>query len=248
MSSLPCSIAKRRRVAAGVVGLLAIIAGPVLLAGCTTTDEVTGSVPTDFRQRHPIVLKESPRTVELFIGTKRGALTAAQRADVVAFARNWNHEATGGILIDLPAGTANEYAAANAAQEVRSILSAAGVPPQGIEARSYRPADPGKLATLKLSYPALIGSAGPCGLWPYDLGPTYDREHNENVEYWNFGCASQRNLAAMVDNPADLVQPRGETPSYTPRRTTVIEKYRTGQDPSTISNSGDKGKVSDVGK
>jgi pilus assembly protein CpaD len=30
----------------------------------------------------------------------------------------------------------------------------------------------------------------------------------------------------MVDNPADLVQPRGETPAYTMRRTTVMEKYR----------------------
>ena len=36
----------------------------------------------------------------------------------------------------------------------------------------------------------------------------------ENRPYWNFGCATQRNLAAMVDNPADLVQPRGEAPAY----------------------------------
>jgi pilus assembly protein CpaD len=194
------------------------------------------------------VLKESPRTVELLIGTKRGTLTAAQRADVLAFANEWNREATGGILIDLPAGTANEYAAAGAAREVRSILSAAGVPPQGIEVRPYRLADPGKLATLKLSYPAVVGSAGPCGLWPHDLGPTFDREHNENVEYWNFGCAYQRNLAAMVDNPADLVQPRGTTPVYTPRRTTAMEKYRAGQDPSAVYASPDKGKVSEVGK
>ena len=32
----------------------------------------------------------------------------------------------------------------------------------------------------------------------------------------------------MVDNPADLVQPRGETPADTTRRTTVVEKYRQG--------------------
>jgi pilus assembly protein CpaD len=52
----------------------------------------------------------------------------------------------------------------------------------------------------------------------------------------------------MVDNPADLVQPRGTTPAYTPRRTTAIEKYRAGQDPSTVYSSSDKGKVSEVGK
>ena len=38
--------------------------------------------------------------------------------------------------------------------------------------------------------PTMTADAGPCGLWPDDLGPTYDREHNENVQYWNFGCAS----------------------------------------------------------
>ncbi len=248
MSSSHDPVAKRRRAAASVIALLALVAGPSMLAGCNTTNEVAGAIPTDYRQRHPIVLRESPRTVELLIGSKRGTLTAAQRADVLAFAHEWNREATGGILIDLPAGTANEYAAASAVKEVRSILSAAGVPPQGVAVRPYHPADPGKLATLKLSYPAVVGSAGPCGLWPYDLGPTVDREHNENVEYWNFGCAYQRNFAAMIDNPADLVQPRGTTPAYTQRRTTAMEKYRAGQDPSTVYSSADKGKVSDVGK
>src|SRR5438270_766989 len=82
--------------------------------------------------------------------------------------------------------------------------------------------------TMPPNYPRMVASAGPCGLWPHDIGPTSDREHNENLEYWNFGCASQRNLAASVEDPADLVQPRGEQASYTPRRTTVVEKYRKG--------------------
>ena len=60
-----------------------------------------------------------------------------------------------------------------------------------------------------------------------------DRDYFENQPYWNLGCASQRNLAAMVDNPADLVQPRGETPAYTMRRTTVLDKYRQGESTAT---------------
>ena len=77
---------------------------------------------------------------------------------------------------------------------------------------------------------------------------SYDREHNENVHYWNFGCASQRNLAAMVENPADLVQPRGETPPYTGRRTTVLDKYHRGESSATVYPDKDQGKISDVGK
>jgi pilus assembly protein CpaD len=104
-----------------------------------------------------------------------------------------------------------------------------------------------RLATLRLHYPKVTADAGPCGLWPYDLGPTYDPEHFENRQYYNFD-AHQRNLAAMVDNPADLVQPRGESPSYTARRTTVLEKYRKGEATATVYPDASKGKVSEVGQ
>ena len=246
MSCTHLPVEKRR--GAGVGRLLAIIGCASMLAGCYTNDKMATPAAFDHRLRHPIAIKEGPRTVELFIGSNRGGLTGEQRADVLAFANAWRREATGGILIDLPAGTRNEVAAANAVHEVRSILSAAGVPPHAVDARPYRPADPGKLATLKLNYPTTVAEAGPCGLWPYDLGPTVHREHNENVEYWNLGCASQRNLAAMVANKHDLIQPRGEVPAYTGRRTTVLDKYHRGESTQTVDPDKDKGKISDVGK
>jgi pilus assembly protein CpaD len=84
-------------------------------------------------------------------------------------------------------------------------------------------------------------------MWPKDIGPTEDPEHFENKQYWNFGCASQHNLAAMVDNPHDLVQPRSETPPYTMRRTQVVEKYREGQSTATQYGNGTSAKISDFG-
>ncbi len=52
----------------------------------------------------------------------------------------------------------------------------------------------------------------------------------------------------MVDNPADLVQPRGESPAYTPRRTVVLEKYRKGEGTATTYPNADQGMISDVGR
>ena len=52
----------------------------------------------------------------------------------------------------------------------------------------------------------------------------------------------------MVENPADLVQPRGDTPAYAARRSTVLEKYRKGEPTNTRYEEKDKGKISDVGK
>ena len=72
------------------------------------------------------------------------------------------------------------------------------------------------MATIRLNYPKISAVAGPCGLWPEDLGPSIkNKSYFENKPYYNFGCAYQRNMAAMVDNPSDLVQPRSETPAYT---------------------------------
>jgi pilus assembly protein CpaD len=99
-----------------------------------------------------------------------------------------------------------------------------------------------------MNYSKLSADAGPCGQWPADLGPSIDSKDFTNRPYWNLGCATQRNLAAMVDNPADLVQPRGEAPAYTGRRSVAIDKYRKGESPAGAYEGYDKGKISDLGK
>ena len=218
------------------------------LAGCYTTREVTDTIPNDYRLRHPISIQEGERTVSLFIGNRRGTLTPAQRADTVALAHAWKREATGGIVIDVPAGAPNHRSAAEAAREVQALLFAAEVPPHVVSVRSYQPYNDDKLATLKVKYVRMTADAGPCGLWPKDLGPDSDPIWRENRPYWNLGCAYQRNIAAMVANPADLVQPRGEAPIYTARRTTVLDKYRKGESPATVYPNSNQGKISDVGK
>jgi pilus assembly protein CpaD len=246
MNSTAMAVAGRR---ANAIRLALITTCALALTGCyTAPQEISGSVASDVRQRHPIVIKEGPRTVDLFIGERRGTLNGSQRAEVLSFAAEWRREATGGILIDVPAGTSNAAAAANAAREVRAILTAAGVPANAVQQRESRPQSPAKLVTLRLHYPRMMADAGPCGMWPHDLGPTYEREHFENRQYWNFGCAQQRNLAAMVENPADLVQPRSEVPPYNGRRTTVLEKYRRGESTATQNPDADKGKISTVGQ
>ena len=238
------TIVKGGRVASRLAAVASLAA---MLAGCYTAAEKIEAVPSDYRQRHPITLQEGNRTVELFIGRSRGGLTPTQRADVLAFAHVWKREATGGVLIEVPSGTPNDRAADGAMHEVQSILIAAGVPGGAIAVRPYRSVDPNKLATMKLVYPKITAEAGPCGLWPHDLGPADFPAYDSNKPYWNLGCATQRNLAAMVDNPADLVQPRGETPAYSARRTVVLDKYRKGESTATAYPNESKAKISDVG-
>ena len=210
---------------------------------------VTASVPDDYRQRHLIRIQEANRSIVIFVGHARGGLSVPQREDVMGLAQTWVREGTGAIVADVPVDTPNARAAAASFRDIKAVLIAGGVPSRGVTLHQYRPDDPAALAPIRLSYSKITAVAGPCGLWPEDLGPSIlNGGYNENKQYYNFGCAYQRNMAAMVANPSDLVQPRPETPAYTARRTAAFGKYRKGDSTTTVYPESEKAKLSDTGK
>src|ERR1700682_2051724 len=243
-AQMPAVCHRVLRTASALVGLA------IALGACTHTEQAsTASVPGDYRLRHPIAIEEANRSVVIFVGHARGGLSASQRADVVGLAQAWLREGTGAISADVPVDTPNARAAADAFREARALLAAAGGAPRGSGVRRYHPDDARPLATIRLSYPKIAAVAGPCGLWPEDLGPSIkNKSYLENKQYYNFGCAYQRNMAAMVDNPSDLEQPRSEPPAYTARRTAAFEKYRKGTTTTAGYPESDKAKLSDTGK
>ena len=241
---IPVGRNRAYRIAGALVGLA------VVLGACTHTDDVVqASIPNDYRLRHPIAVHEADQSAVIFIGHARGGLSASQRADVMGLAQTWHQEATGAISADVPVDTPNARAAADSFRSIQALLASAGVPPRGIIVRRYRPDDQRQMAAIRLSYPKISAVAGPCGLWPEDIGPSIkNKGYYENKPYFNYGCAYQRNMAAMIDNPSDLVQPRPETPPYTVRRTEAFEKYRKGATTTTNYPEADRAKLSDTGK
>jgi pilus assembly protein CpaD len=239
--------ANRYRALAHVGALIGIA---VALGACRHTDDSpVASIPDDYRLRHPIAVQEADQSTVVFVGRGRGGLTATQRADVVGVAQTWLREGTGAISIDTPVDTPNARAAADSLREIQATFAAAGVPPRAVAVRQYRPEDPRHFAAIRINYARISAVAGPCGTWPEDLGPSInDKTYFDNKPYYNFGCSNQRNLAAMVDNPSDLVQPRAETPAYTERRDVAFEKYRKGLPTTTTYPEADMAKLSNVGK
>src|ERR1041384_5876528 len=96
------------------------------LAGCSAYGQaVVDAYPEDIRQRHPISLREGPKTLELFVGINRREPPPPEPAAPAALPPRGRRDAPGAILTECPPGPPTARAAHDAVAEVRSILAAA---------------------------------------------------------------------------------------------------------------------------
>ncbi|MFK0206878.1 CpaD family pilus assembly protein [Agrobacterium sp. NPDC090283] len=204
----------------GLVVVAALAAG--LLQGCARDPMTTNAIPDDYRTRHPITLSEAEHSLDIPVSASDSRLTTAMADNVRGFAQNYASMSTGIINIQTPSGSANSAAASRMAKQIRSTLSGAGVAPGKIMETRYAASPRGDASPIRLSYVAVTAMTGQCGQWPEDLS---DNTFG-NKNWYNFGCASQSNLAAQIANPMDLVGPRGMSPIDAERRAVVIDTYR----------------------
>ncbi|MEZ2130244.1 MULTISPECIES: CpaD family pilus assembly protein [unclassified Sinorhizobium] len=232
MVSVP---AKARQVSLSGLAVLAVITmGAGAISGCAAPRDslVTGSIADDYRQRHPIVLAEAEHSVDIPVASTDRGLTTGLRDTVGGFAQDYKAHATGTIEILSPQGSYNSTAVVALRKQIRRQLVANGIPSPKIVDSFYSAGGAGDAAPIRLRFVATTAVTHNCGQWPEDLGENSFANRN----WYNFGCASQNNLAAQVANPTDLIAPRAETPIDAQQRANVIDSYRTSQ--TTLSSGG----------
>jgi pilus assembly protein CpaD len=214
----------RTRFSAGrAVSLLAMAGLIAIASGCANRDRTTtGSLPDDYRTRHPIVVGEQEKTIDIPIATGASELTRGQREVIGGFASGYASANSGTFRIIVPHSSRNQAATAMASRQIRKLLTHYGVPAKKIVVESYGAGDPGEAAPIRLSYFAITASTPACGQWPEDLVVNTF----ENKNYHNFGCATQNNLAAQIADPNDLLGPRRMTPADATQRGLALERYR----------------------
>lgn len=202
-----------------------LIASGGLVTGCAypgNDQVVTGSVGNDYRTRHPIVVSQSETAEDIVISDNARKLSQRDRDLAIDFARRFRRSGASSLAIMIPSGSRNEAAARRLAHQVAGVLQGKGVREGQIYIHHYQASGYGESATLRLVFADIkAGVPSQCGEWNEDIIET-----SENRNYSNFGCATQKNLAAMVANPADLLGPRGVSAIDSERRTNVIRDWQ----------------------
>ncbi|WP_113259755.1 CpaD family pilus assembly protein [Agrobacterium cavarae] len=212
--------------------LVCVLAAVAALQGCARDPQTTGAIPDDYRTRHPITLSEAHHSLDIPVSPVDNRLPGAMAENVKGFVQNYVASSTSIVQMQVPTGSANAASASIIKRQIRSILTSSGIPAGKIAEVPYGASPYGDAAPIRLSYVAVTAMTGQCGQWPEDL----NSNTSSNKNWYNFGCASQNNLAAQIANPMDLVGPRGMSPIDAERRSVVLGKYRAGKNTATTND------------
>lgn len=175
-------------------------------------------------EQYSIAVTSQPEQIALKV--RAGGLSPAQHAALADLAARWREQGSGDLTIETPTG-GDPALSRLMADQSRMALIHNGVPGQRIALVGYNNA-PDQPLTVRVGY-LTHQAAGP------DCGRDWDAftKTGSNRPYKQFGCSVTANMAAQIDNAADLLAPRPMGPADATRRSVVLGKYRAGQVTST---------------
>jgi pilus assembly protein CpaD len=184
--------------------------------------------------RHPVGFRKQSETLDVEVPSGADGLSANQRVDVYRFLQRYKHEAVGRLVISVPGDAGDRAAMAKSVQGIQAHVASAGI--------DYRLRRGGReqhldgAPAIRLAYQRPVAVPPACDRWPENVG-----RNEERIPYPNWGCATQRNIAVMVDNARDLRQPQAEDPRSGERRSATWSAYA-GSAPSADGEASTGGK------
>lgn len=202
-----------------------LVAGIAALSACAAVPKPPPGPATPTQaDNHRITVAESAQRMEIAVAAGDMALSPQARAELRNFASDYLRAGYGALVMSTPAGGANSDAAALVAHEARMALTESGVSYAAIAANTHDGA--GEAAPIVLNFERYVAQAPECeSLGTQNLAGW---STTNNQPWPSFGCAHQANLAAMIEDPRDLLRPRTEDPRDGARRATVMQAYREG--------------------
>ena len=200
-----------------------ILAATALMAlsACASTTQSARSIPTKPEDRFPVTVDQQTVTMTVAIDKSMSDLTVVDKARLNAFVESYIVGGHGLITVTAPSGNPSDFYGQEMASDIRKELNRLGIEWDEMLGATYRVSGDADMQEVIVSFSRFVASATPCG----DFSGAWIR-NRANVSSKNFGCANQNNLAAMIVDPHDLIEPTPMSPADTARRTLAIDNYR----------------------
>ncbi len=199
----------------------------LLVSGCSMYQPSYG--PTLLRNK--ITIAETVERLELYAGEAGLQLSARDMDAVGDFIGQYVETGQGPLYVNIPANGINAQGVAQANSVIQSLLGRYGKSDVNIQTGQYATKS-GEPAPVIVSYRRLATVPIEC-----QQGASLTHTSN-NQPYGNFGCAQTANLAALIDNPRQLIAPYPQDAASSIRRTTVLDKYNAGETTATPRPAG----------
>jgi pilus assembly protein CpaD len=208
----------------------------VLLAGSCAAPTNNGATLTDDPDmNHPLVVDTATNAVRLAFSATDAGLMPEDAARFDAFVAQYKANGEGPINVTAPPGPTSQQTLAYFGER----LAAAGVPRAQIMVGTRSDGD----WRVELRYSGYVAHTTNCNDWSSQQAS----DTASNLPMANFGCAVQHNIAAQIENPRDIAEPRALGPSDAMRRATVMNAYEKGTPTAATKNADQSVAVSDVG-
>ncbi|CAN5403429.1 CpaD family pilus assembly protein [soil metagenome] len=196
-----------------------LIIAPLALAACMG-GPAGGTGPAPLTPTSRFSLQVEPGVDRIALAIHDEGVSGAQQGALSDLVDRFGAEGATVLRIEAPSG--NDTVSNGFAFQVKAALERVGAPSERIQVVAYEAPDP--RAPVLVGFETLRAVVPQCGTSWGSLTRT-----NANETPSNFGCAVTANLAAQIENPRDIIQPRGMTPSDAGRRAVVFDTYRKGE-------------------
>jgi len=201
---------------------LTIMGTAAALTACSTPTATKG--PSIFSNKMQVA--ESIERLELYTRPNGLELSARDQVAVNQFLQAYGHRGDGPLYVNVPNASGTGLGAQQAQAVIRQSLSSIGLGGASVQTGQYQAAY-GAPAPVVVSYRTLRTVPQDCRTIG-DMTDTY-----ANQPYDSFGCFHAANLAAMIDDPRQLLAPYEMTAPNSQRRQTIYDKYIAGENPAS---------------
>lgn len=193
------------------------------------------TISSDPAVNHPIAVEPSFREIKLGYGGPEG-LSTDDAIKFDTFLADYRAHGNGSLGISVPAGASSRAVTTFFAERA----AATGIPRDKILVSTHDVANGDQ--RVDVSFITYVARAGECGDWSENMAFVAENQSGKN-----FGCATRRNMAAMVSDPRDLLGPRRFEPADANRAATVITNYEQGLPTAAQKTNAQSGSVTNIG-